>query len=224
MPNLVWGKGFLKTLVASALYAIVHSLLASRTAKRTARNLLGGRVRNALYRPFYLLQSAVTMALLVGYIRRQPAELLFHFSGVSAVPFRLVQAGSLCWASWAAYEVGLSGILGVRPLVELALAKDEILPEPEAQGPSFHLHNRVMQVEGPFLFTRHPLNLAPLGVMWFNPRMTTNLLAFNLLSTFYLVLGSRLEELRLSRAYGAAYRDYQASGVPFFLPGTNRSA
>jgi protein-S-isoprenylcysteine O-methyltransferase Ste14 len=75
-----------------------------------------------------------------------------------------------------------------------------------------------MRVRGPFRLSRHPLNLAPLPIMWFNPRISTNLLAYNLVSTAYLVLGSVLEEHRLAAKYGEPYREYQASEVPFYLP------
>jgi hypothetical protein len=63
-----WLKGFVKTAVATVLYAAVHSFFASRTAKETVSRVLGTRHRNALYRSFYLLQSAGTMLILVGYI------------------------------------------------------------------------------------------------------------------------------------------------------------
>src|SRR5436305_10406710 len=112
-----WFKGFLKTAAASALYAIVHSLLASERAKQTATRAIGERNRNALYRPFYLLQSAATMLMLVGYIRRRPGKLIINARGLASVPFRFVQMAGVLWAIAAAREVGLSEILGIRPLV-----------------------------------------------------------------------------------------------------------
>ena len=46
-------------------------------------------------------------------------------------------------------------------------------------------------------------------VFWLNPRMTTRLLAFNLVMTAYVVLGSVHAEAHLLRFYGDAYRGYQ---------------
>jgi methanethiol S-methyltransferase len=211
-----WWTGFCKTAAATVLYAAVHTLLASRKSKETASRLLGVRQRNGLYRAFYLLQSAGTMLILVGYIRRQPRVFIIKAYGLASVPFRIVQLAGLCWAVAAAYEVGFREILGIRPVVSLLRGDETIPPEPEAQGPA--LRGNSMRVEGPFRLTRHPMNLAPLPVLWFNPRMSTNLLAYNLVSTIYLVLGSRNEECRLATRYGQAYRDYQASDVPFYLP------
>jgi methanethiol S-methyltransferase len=209
-------KAFTRTCLATLLYAALHSLFASDWAKRRTANVVGPRVRNALYRPFYLAQSVVTMVILVRYIRRQPSRELFHWKGVAAIPFRGLQSAGLCWAITAAYEVKFTEILGVRPLIALLRRAPNIAPEPEAQGPSFDGHN--MRVYGPFRWARHPLNLAPLPILWSNPRMTTNLLAFNLVSTAYLVIGSMHEEIRLFNRYGQPYRVYQRSGVNFYLP------
>jgi methanethiol S-methyltransferase len=57
-----------------------------------------------------------------------------------------------------------------------------------------------------------------LPILWLNPRMTTNLLAFNAAATIYLVIGSAHEEARLRNAYGANYIAYQQSEVPFYVP------
>jgi hypothetical protein len=96
-------------------------------------------------------------------------------------------------------------------------------PEPEAQGPALDEEGR-RHAAGPFAWSRHPLNFAPLPVFWLHPRMTTSLLAFNIAATAYLVVGSWHEEARLREAYGEAYSAYQRSGVPFYLPSPDRSA
>lgn len=215
-----WIPGFLRTCAATLLYAAVHSLLASQSAKRAASIALGTRTRNALYRPFYLAQSVVTIGFLIRYVRKQPAKLLYGFGGTFAIVFRLLQGTGLAWAFTAAYQVGYSEILGIRPLLDLTLKHGTFPPEPEAQGPASNGHG--LRIAGPFRLTRHPLNVAPLPVMWFNPRMTTNLLAFNLVGTVYLIIGSALEEHRLRAAYGKPYSEYQQSGVPFYLPFPSR--
>ena len=97
------------------------------------------------------------------------------------------------------------------------------MPEPEAQGPALD-EPGLSRAPGPFAWSRHPLNFAPLPILWLWPRMTTNLLAFNTAATIYLVIGSLHEEARLREAFGDRYAAYEDSGVVFYLPSWRRSA
>ena len=55
-------------------------------------------------------------------------------------------------------------------------------------------------------------------MLWLAPTMTVNLAVFNSVATLYSVLGSVHEERRLLASYGLAYRAYQHSTVPLYLP------
>lgn len=211
-------RSMLKTALATAAFGIVHSALASRPAKRAAGRVLGPRARNGLYRPLYIAQSIVTTAALAAYVRRLPDHELYRARGPLALLIRGGQVAGLAYMAWAAREVGLRRLTGLEGLVAYAAGEAEVPPEVEAQGPAPGAGG-TMRATGPFRHSRHPLNLAPLPVFWLQPRMTANLLAFNLVATAYLALGSKHEELRLHAAYGRAYEDYLRSGVPFYLPG-----
>jgi hypothetical protein len=205
----------IKVAVATALFGLVHSLLAATWVKAQAGHHLGWVPANALYRPFYLLQAAALLAALFLYVRRQPVRDLYHARGPAAWLLRAGQAAALAGLVWAAGCVGLDHLTGWEGLsgwwqggAVVAMPDGQ---EPSPAGPG------AMRTDGPLGFTRHPLNWLLLPVFWLNPRMSTRLLAFNLVATAYLFVGSVHAEAHTLRTYGDAYRAYQ-DRVPFFLP------
>jgi hypothetical protein len=70
-------RSIFKIMVATALVAGVHTLLASRTAKTTAATLFGERRRNALYRPFYNISAITTFGALILYGTKLPDRELY---------------------------------------------------------------------------------------------------------------------------------------------------
>ena len=205
-----------KVAGATAVFSLVHSALASRTAKRAAARTFGDRNRNGLYRVVYIGQSFVTFGLLAAYIKRQPNRELYRIEGPFACLILVAQAGAVAYATSAARQVGLRRITGLESI--LAWLRDgPVPPEPEAQGPALDDEGRRQAVR-PFAWSRHPLNLAPLPIFWLWPRMTTSLLAFATTATVYLVVGSLHEEVRLREAFGRDYDAYLNSGVPFYVP------
>lgn len=213
-------RGMLKVAAATAAFGVVHSVLASRTAKRAAARRFGERNRNGLYRVFYIGQSFVTLGLLAAYVRRQPSRELYRIEGSLAWLMHAVQAGAVVYATAAAGQVGLRRITGLESFAAW-LGDGPVPPEPEAQGPALDDEGR-RHAAGPFAWSRHPLNFAPLPIFWLWPRMTTSLLAFNTAATIYLAVGSLHEEARLRDAFGDDYDAYLDSGVPFYVPAPER--
>jgi len=215
-------RSMLKVAAATAVFGLVHSALASRSAKRAAASTFGERNRNGLYRVFYIAQSAITFGILANYIRRQPSRELYRVEGPLTLLMHAVQAGALVYATSAAGQVGFRRITGIESFLAW-LGDGPVPPEPEAQGPALDDEGQ-QHAAGPFAWSRHPLNFAPLPVLWLWPHMTTSLLAFNTVATIYLVVGSLHEESRLREAFGDDYDAYLSSGIPFYVPALDRSA
>lgn len=214
-------RSMLKVAAATTVFGVVHSALASRAAKQAAATIFGERNRNGLYRICYIGQSLVTFGVLTVYIRRQPSRELYRIEGPPAALMHAAQAAAILYATAAAGQVGVRRILGAESLL-CWLGEGPVPPEPEAQGPALDEEGRT-RAAGPFAWSRHPLNFAPVPIFWLWPRMTTNLLAFNAAATLYLVVGSMHEEARLEKAYGDEYIAYQRSGVPFYVPVPKRA-
>jgi len=130
---------------------------------------------------------------------------------------QLSRFASVGYAVYAAHQVGVPAMLGWPGITAWVHGEAVVPREPEAQGPALS-GDGGLKVAGPFLASRHPLNLVPLPVLWLAPTMTVNLAALNCVATLYFVIGSMHEESRLRTSYGRAYSEYQKSAVPFYLP------
>lgn len=206
--------------LATTAFALMHSALASRAAKQQAARLLGQRRSDAFYRLFFVGHSVLGFAGLIVYGARLPQRTLYRITGPAALLWRAGQAGGLACLYAAARQPGVAYLAGIRNLQ--AWRHGLPIPAgPYAQGPERGPDAR-LTVAGPYLWSRHPLNFCGIPIFWLTPHMTTRRLAFNLVSTAYFMLGSMHEEARLAAAYGARYRRYQHSDVPFFWPSPTR--
>lgn len=207
-------RSALKVALATGVFAIGHSLLASTKVK----DLVAARVPSGreLYRIAYNAQAVVAFGGLAWYIARSPKRTLYRVRGPLAGLMRLGQLGGVAFGLAAARATGVATLSGLDNAIAVLTGRP-VRQVPAAQGPEAD-ESGVLRVRGPFTLMRHPLNAAPLAPFWLTPHMTTRRLAFNVVATAYLIAGSLHEEKRLLRQYGDAYRKYQSEGVPFFLP------
>lgn len=206
VPTLM--KTVAKVLTVTAAFAALHSLLASRAAKKTAANIVGERARNAFYRPFYNAQAVVTSGALLLYLRKLPTETIYHVRGWPGVAMHVGRVAAMGAMMVGMRQIGVSRLLGLSGVRAYARGEADVPQEPEAQGPALD-PDRPARPLGPFRFSRHPLNFLALPVLWLSPRMTKNLFTFNCLATLYFWIGSWHEEARLKAAYGPAYATYR---------------
>ncbi len=201
------------------LWALVHSLLASRQAKDLARRVAGPRYRDGLYRLAYNVQSVITLTWATVAFLRQPDRELYSATPPWSWLFRAGQVVSLGVLFSGIRTIGLLDFAGLRSLRDLISGRHP-RPETEAQGPPMGPDGEIA-VAGAFRFTRHPGNLGALGFFLFFPRMTANRAVLAALVALYVILGSAHEEYRLGTAYGAPFERYRHK-VPFLLPRPSR--
>ncbi len=211
----------IKTAVATIAFAAIHSALATRTAKHAAGNAVGNTRRDAGYRAFFVVQSLLSFTALMVYAARLPKRTVYRITGPSKLLLRFGQAAGALHLLAGLREIGFTRWAGIRNL--LAYREGRPIPfGPVAQGPEI-MDNGLLVANGPFRWSRHPLNFSGLPIFWLTPHMTTRRLGFNVVSTVYFILGSAHEEARLRDAYGDAYIAYVGNGVPFFWPSATRA-
>jgi protein-S-isoprenylcysteine O-methyltransferase Ste14 len=215
------GEGFapLRVVGICALWAIVHSALASKQAKGLARRIAGPRYRDGLYRFAFNAQSGVSLVWAALRFSRLPDRELYRVRPPWSWLFRASQVASLGVLLSSVQVMGILRFAGLTPLRDLLAGRD-VRPAPEAQGPPLGSDDEVVE-SGAFRFSRHPGNLGALGFFLFLPRMTANRAVLLVLVGLYVILGSLHEEHRLRATYGAAYERYRRA-VPFLVPGRPR--
>jgi protein-S-isoprenylcysteine O-methyltransferase Ste14 len=202
-----------------ALWALVHSVLASKQVKDLIRRIAGSRYRDGLYRFIFNAQSVVSLLWAARRFSRLPDKDLYHARPPWSWLFRASQVASLGVLLSGVRVMGILRFAGLTPLWDLLTGSD-VRPAPEAQGPPVGSDDEVVRA-GAFRFSRHPGNLGALGFFLFLPRMTANRVVLVALVALYVVLGSMHEEYRLRAAYTAAYERYRRV-VPFLVPGRPR--
>ena len=71
--------------------------------------------------------------------------------------------------------------------------------------------------KGPYQWSRHPLYLFLIVLIWACPVLTLDRLIFNIMWTFWIVIGTYLEDRDLHREFGSQYLEY-SSRVPMLIP------
>src|SRR5215203_5013314 len=197
-----------------ALWALIHSVLASKQVKDLTLRIAGPRYRDGLYRFTFNAQSVVSLLWAARRFSRLPDRELYRVSSPWSWLFRASQAASLGVLLSGVRVMGILNFAGITPLRDLLTGMD-VRPAPEAQGPPVGADDEVVKA-GAFRFSRHPGNIGALGFFLFMPRMTANRAVLIVLVTLYIVLGSMHEEYRLRVAYRVAYERYRRA-VPFLM-------
>ena len=197
-----------------ALWALIHSVLASKQVKDLTGRIAGPRYRDGLYRFTFNAQSVVSLLWAARRFSRLPDRELYRVRHPWSWLLRASQTASLGVLLSGVRVMGILSFAGITPLGDFLTGKD-VRPVPEAQGPPA-AHDEMVRI-GAFRYTRHPGNLGALGFFLFLPRMTANRAVLVVLAALYVVLGSMHEEYRLRVAHGAAYERYRRA-VPFLIP------
>ena len=205
----------LHVALAVTAFGVVHSLLASRGAKRLAERAFGERPARGGYR-FAYNSVAVGMSLgLTRYVLRHRGPVVYALRGPAAVVVRAGQLAAIGVTLRASVEAGFPGLSGFGP-VQSWRTGAPLQPMPASQGPAERAPGDFTPT-GAFLRTRNPLNAYAVPVVWLAPRATAGRIAFNTVATVYFLLGSWHANAMLAARHGDAWRPYERQ-VPLFIP------
>lgn len=192
-------------LLAMTAWGALHSLLASLAAKARARQLLGQRAADAVYRLAYNLAAVITFLPVMALAGFLPDTPLYRFPAWLTFVTAPVQFAALLALAVALLQVDLPRFLGLRQLIRWSEGK------PDPRDPP------TLYTGGFYGWVRHPLYFFSLVILWLTPIMTLNALTFNAACTLYFWIGAIFEERKLVAEFGEAYREHQKR-APMLIP------
>ncbi|MFT5983628.1 MAG: protein-S-isoprenylcysteine O-methyltransferase Ste14 [Ulvibacter sp.] len=176
--------------LALVLYFGFHSFLAHQNVRAF---LMNGWVSKRYYRLGYNFVAIALLALLFFYYQRVEASLLFDLRSLKFIGLSLAFIGILLLIL-ALSQYNLAEFSGTQQY------RNQSAPSPEK-----------LNTSGLNAYVRHPLYFAMLLVIWgyFLFRPTDLFLVTAVVSSFYVYVGTLLEEQKLVLEFGETYVNYQ---------------
>ncbi|MDM7986901.1 MAG: isoprenylcysteine carboxylmethyltransferase family protein [Smithella sp.] len=189
----LWFDAFL-----SIIFFLQHSIMVRKGFKKWLEKFMPEIFHGA----FYGITSAIAL-LLVLIFWQQSTVFIAHADGMIYWVLRALFLLCLFGFFWGAQALGSFDALGVKPLMD-------------------HISNRPgkpqqIVAKGPYRWSRHPLYLFLIILIWVCPVLTLDRLLFNILWSMWIVIGTFLEDRDLHREFGSQYREY-SSRVPMLIP------
>ncbi len=185
-------------LLSLAIWGIVHSVLASHSAKDMLRGLLGDGFAR-WYRLGYNIFAALSFAPILYLMAALPNRVVYQIPAPWNV---LLFGGQLLSALFLLISLLQTDVLSFAGLRQLFEDRE----------------NSALTTRGFYKLVRHPLYTFSLLFIWLTPVMTQNSLTVYIGATVYVLVGAYFEERKLEREFGQAYVDYKHV-TPMLIPG-----
>jgi len=180
-----------------ALYGLLHSLLASLTAKQSLERRFGENAKRyyrIAYNIFSTLSLLPVMALPVLLPDRPWYSIPAPWMGLSFV----IQIISGFLLVLSVIQAGIWSFLGINQVLGIKMEEG-------------------LYTGGLYRYMRHPLYTFSMIFLWATPVMTYNIAAFCFSISAYFVIGAVYEERKMAVVFGEEYTRYQ-SQTPMFVP------
>ena len=189
---LIW-DGFL-----SLLFFIQHSGM----IRASFRNRLSSVTPRYCHPAIYSIVSGIALIVVV-LLWQTSGTVLFQIQGPLRLLPRIICLLGIIGFIWGVRSLGTFDPFGLISIAAHLRGKQLRSPD--------------LAVRGPYLWVRHPLYLFMLVIIWSVPGVNSDRLLFNVVWTFWIVIGSYLEEKDLVAEFGEKYRLYQKT-VPMLFP------
>ena len=182
-------------------WCILHSAMISVSLTEYLKRRLGSKFR--FYRIFFNVVAILTLMPVALFAYSIRTQAIFHWDGFMRIGqvLLIVTAVLLCFLGGRHYDI--RQVLGIKQIKE-GTSNKAITETGE------------LDTSGVLEITRHPWYLATILLIWAR-QMDVSVIFVNVILTFYLIVGTYLEEKKLIREFGEKYAAYQ-NRVSMLLP------
>ena len=190
----------LLVFLSMAAWSAFHSWIAAPSTKERVRRIFGSQI-DRYYRLVFVFAAGLTLFPILGMLILFPSQSLWVIR-----------------APWVYLSVSIQVVSAVIVIISVIQTDPMIfvgwrqLQNPDAE------EKKEMITSGLYGLVRHPQFLFSIILLWLFPYMTNLVLAFNIASTLYFLVGTFIEESKLKQHFGEKYEAYQEK-VPRIIPG-----
>lgn len=192
--------------LSTAIYAVIHSLLATLKVKARAHQIFGPAT-DRWYRLAYNIFAVISFLPILALLAYFPDRRLYAIPSPWMFLTMLGQLIGVLIIVLGIWQADAWFFIGIRQILPLSAQEKE--PQ--------------LIVTGLYRWMRHPLYTGGLIVLWLIPVMTINTLTLTIMLSIYLIVGAKFEERRLLVEFGNAYAEYQQK-VSMLIPKPPQSA
>jgi protein-S-isoprenylcysteine O-methyltransferase Ste14 len=196
------GLGARDALLINAFLSIMFFMQHSIMVRGGFKRWLGKFMPDIYHNAFFGLTSAIALLIVLVFWQKSP-PLIASADGITFWLLRAIFFLGLAGFFWGSISLGSFDTLGVNPLIRYI---SDIPAKPQQ-----------IVAKGPYRWSRHPLYLFIIVMIWSCPVITLDRLIFNIMWTAWIVIGTYLEDRDLHYEFGDQYREY-SSLVPMLIP------
>jgi protein-S-isoprenylcysteine O-methyltransferase Ste14 len=200
MESIDYPKYLLLSLLVIA-WCILHSAMISVSVTEYFKKRLGPRFR--FYRLFFNLIAILTLIPVTIFANSIRTQAVFSWNGYMRIGQVLLLVVAVLLFLFGGRHYDLRQVLGIKQIKE-GITKKAITDTGE------------LDTSGVLGIIRHPWYLATMLLIWAR-QMDLSVIFVNVILTFYLMVGTFLEERKLIREFGEKYLTYQKK-VSMLIP------
>jgi protein-S-isoprenylcysteine O-methyltransferase Ste14 len=195
-------------LLTEAFLSIIFFLQHSTLVRPGVRHRFAKLIPEEYYSAFYGLTSGICLLPVLIFWQKSPT-IITSAEGIVYGILRGLFFICLAEFFWGNKSLGSFDALGAKRLMRYISNRSD--------------KQQQIMAKGPYRWVRHPLYLFLIVIIWSCPMLTLDRLLFNILWTFWIVIGTYLEDRDLHREFGSQYFEY-SSPVPMLIPIRGRLA